>query len=52
MDEKHIPKPLDPIWIKYISEAGNFVEYQGHGDIITFNTQLNSGQFSISCFIQ
>jgi hypothetical protein len=52
MDKKHTPKSLNAIWMKGIAEAGNFVEYQGHGGIITFCTQLNKGKFLISCFIQ
>jgi hypothetical protein len=52
MDEKHTPKSFNTTWIKDIAEAGNFVEYQGHGGIITFCIQLNEGKFSISSIVQ
>jgi hypothetical protein len=35
MDKKHTPKPFNTTCMKDIGETGNFVEYQGHGGIIT-----------------
>ena len=45
MDEKHSRKSFNATWVEGKSEAGNFVEYQGHGGIIIFNNRLNIGNF-------
>ncbi|KIM89316.1 hypothetical protein PILCRDRAFT_2555 [Piloderma croceum F 1598] len=47
MNEKHTPKSLNIIWIKGVAEAGDFVKYQGHSSIITFNT-LNKAIIQMS----